>query len=118
MSTYPQDTASMNIVADYLEEQRKLSLAANTEELAGLRFSILLTGKWALSESLEDDRRAELRDELSNLRTLFIEKIDEIAMEFGVQIAIETKEEIEREVAVPDEMRECVLPADTDQLYF
>jgi hypothetical protein len=118
MSTYPQDAASMNIVADYLEEKRKQTLAANTEELAGLRFSILLTSKWTVSESLGDERRAELRTELSNLRSLYLDKIDAIAMAFGVQIAMETKEEIERDVAVPDGMGEYVLPMDTDQLYF
>jgi hypothetical protein len=119
MSTSSQDTASMNtVVADYLEEKRKLTLAAKTEELAGLRFSILLTSKWTVSESLADERRAELRTELSNLRSLYVEKIDEIAMAFGVQVAIEAKEEIEHEVFVPEEMNECVLPMDTDQLHF
>jgi hypothetical protein len=118
MSISSHDAAAMNTVADYLEEKRKLTLAAKTEELAGLRFSILLTSKWTVSESLGDERRAELRTELSSLRSLYVDKIDEIAMEFGVQVAIETKEEIEHEVFVPEEMNECVLPMDTDQLYF
>jgi hypothetical protein len=118
MSTYSQDTVSMNIVAEYMEEQRKLSLAANMEELAGLRFSILLTSKWAVSESLSEERVAELRTELSNLRTQYLDKVDAIAMAFGVQAAMETREQIEREVFVPEEMNECVLPMDTDQLYF
>ena len=42
------------------------------------------------------ERRAELRDELVLLRKHYGDKVDEIAMTFGVQKAMKTKEQVER----------------------
>ena len=118
MPTYMCDDASVNSVADSIKKQKKLLLAAKREELAGLRFSIILTAQWEASDTLPADRRAELRTELFNLRSLYLDKIDEIAMSFGVQKAIQTKEEIERTVAIPNDMTPDMMPIESEQLYF
>ncbi len=72
-----------------------------TEELAALRFSIILTARWAASDNETPERRAELSDELALLRRHYGDKIDEIAMTFGVQQAIETQNHVERAVIMP-----------------
>lgn len=77
------------------------SLAARIEELARLRFSIVLTAKWESSECEDLLYRKELRGDLHQLNALYFEKIDEIAMAFGVQAAIDAKERVEREVNIP-----------------
>ncbi len=76
------------------------SLGACTEELARLRFSIVLTAKWESSEHSDLLHRKELRADLDQLHTLYFQKIDEIAMTFGVQAAMEAKEKVERAVSV------------------
>ena len=118
MSTHILDTASIKPTARSLDELESALLAAQTDELAGLRFSLLLTGKWEASDTLPAERRAELREELSNLRSLYLDQIDEIAMTFGVQTAIDVKEEIECTVAIPDDMRPSEMPLDQEELYF
>jgi len=50
-----------------------------------LRFSIILTSRWVASEDEALGRRAELRSELKLLRNHYGDKIDEIAMTFGVR---------------------------------
>jgi hypothetical protein len=80
-------------------------LAYESEELAALRFSIILTARWAASDDEVPGRRAELRGELKLLRNHYGDKIDEIAMTFGVQQAIETADEVERSVVVPLELK-------------
>jgi hypothetical protein len=118
MSTYTCGVASINSVADYLEEQKRMLLAAKREELAGLRFSIILTAEWEALEILPASRRADLRTELSNLRSLYLDKIDEFAMVFCVQTAMKTKEEVEHTVAIPDDMIDSIMSMESDQLYF
>jgi len=118
MSTQFLDTASIQPTARSLDELERALLVAQTDELAGLRFSILLTGKWEASDLLPAERRAELRDELANLRSLYLDQIDEIAMTFGVQAAIDVKEETERTVVIPDDMRPSEMPLDREELYF
>ena len=77
------------------------NLTARTEELAHLRFSIVLTAKWEATEIRDALHRKELRADLEQLHALYFQKIDEIAMNFGVQSAMEAKEKVERAVKVP-----------------
>ena len=76
-------------------------LACDTDELSALRFSIILTARWAASDSETPERRGELRADLAQLRKHYGDKIDEIAMTFGVDQAMKAKEEVERTVVVP-----------------
>lgn len=89
-----------------------------TQELCSLRFSIILLARWEASPNLQKDNLAELRDELADLRVLYFDKIDEIAMTFGVQQAIETKDTVERNVTVPKDMMPPMKPKEQEQLYF
>jgi hypothetical protein len=118
MSIYACDVVSNRSVADYLEEQKKIMLAAKLDELAGMRFSIILTAKWQGSDEITAERRYELQTELSILRSLYLNELDEIAMTFGVEKAIAAKEEIERTVTVPDDMATAMILVEPDQLYF
>jgi hypothetical protein len=85
----------------FIEEKQEQLLAADAEELAALRFSIVLTAKWEADRDEEPRRRNELRIELVNLRTRYYDKIDRIAMAFGVSVAMEMKDEVEQRVTVP-----------------
>jgi len=99
----PLDPAALGPASRYILETREELLAYEAEELAGLRLSIILTARWAASGDEEPDRRAELREELAMLRKHYGDKIDEIAMTFGVQQAMEAKEHVEQSVVVPVE---------------
>ena len=85
----------------FVQEQREQQLAAELEELAGLRFSIVITAKWEASGEEDPLRREELRLELDELRACYHNKIDQIAMTFGVVQAMQAKEEVERNVTLP-----------------
>lgn len=93
----------------YVQKAQEESLAASTEELAGLRFSLLLTVKWEASGIESPDRREELRSEISELRNHYFDKLDEIAMNFGISAAVKAKEHVERAVTLPSGMK---LPAE------
>jgi hypothetical protein len=88
----------------YVRERPRTSLSDAVEQLAGLRFSIVLSARQESSGVLTAPARAELRDELRRLRSRYSDKIDEIAMNYGVQAAIDAKEGVEREVVVPKTM--------------
>lgn len=118
MSTHILDTASSRNAVCKFDLARSASLAAYKEELAGLRFSILLTAKWEASEAVTVERRAELREELAILRSLYLNQMDDIAMSFGVQAAIDAKEEIERAVVLPHDMRTSITTVEWEELYF
>ncbi len=83
-----------------LQKQENL-LALRIEELASLRFTIILTAKWETSASEDMEQRSDLRADLVVLRREYSHKIDEIAMTCGVQQAINAKEEVERTVSLP-----------------
>jgi hypothetical protein len=85
----------------FVQEQREQLLASEMEELAGLRFSIVITAKWEASGEEDPLRREELRLELEDLRARYADKIDRIAMTFGVAQAMQAKEEVERNVTLP-----------------
>jgi hypothetical protein len=97
----PLDLATIGPASPYILETRDELLAYETEELAAVRFSIILTARWAASDDETPERRAELRSELALLRKHYGDKVDEMAMTFGVQQAMATKEEVERTVVVP-----------------
>jgi hypothetical protein len=100
----PLDIAIVGPASTYIRETRAVLLIYETEELAALRFSIILTARWEASDSETSDRRSELRADLALLRKHYGDKIDEIAMTFGVGQAMKAKEEVERTVVVPREM--------------
>ncbi|MFZ0746258.1 MAG: hypothetical protein WAM85_17755 [Terracidiphilus sp.] len=114
MSSHLLDTASIGSGSRYAIEKQEDSLAASIDELAGLRFSIILTAKWETSESVDAERRNELHAELLDLRRQYSQKIDEIAMTFGVQSAMNAKEEVEHSVAVPLGMDTSITPNQDD----
>jgi hypothetical protein len=89
----------------YIKESREALLSYETEELAALRFSVILTARWEASEDENPQERAELRADLSLLRRHYGDKIDEIAMTFGVEEAMKAKDQVERTVVVPRDMK-------------
>jgi hypothetical protein len=101
----PLDLANIGSASRYIRETRVELLDYETEELAALRFSIILTARWATSDDEPPERRAELRDELEMLHQHYGDKIDEIAMTFGVQQAMERQSEVERTVVVSRDMK-------------
>ena len=106
----PLDLATIGPASRYIRETRDELLTYETEELAAVRFSIILTARWVASDVETPERRAELREELELLRKHYGDKIDEIAMTFGVQQAIETRDEVERTVIVPVEVKPIAKP--------
>lgn len=107
----PLDAATIGPASGYVRETRDVMLTYETEELAALRFSIILTARWEAADDEDPERRAELRQELALLRKHYGDKIDDLAMTYGVQQAMKTKEEVERTVIVP---RETKPPANAD----
>jgi len=85
----------------FIEEKQEQLLAAAAEELAALRFSIVLTARWEADRDEDPQRRKELRAELETLRACYFDKIDQIAMSLGVDIAMKVKEEVEQRVTHP-----------------
>lgn len=106
----PLDLAANEPASRYIRETSIELLDYETEELAALRFSIILTARWAASDNETPDRRAELRGELELLRQHYGDKVDEIAMTFGVQQAIETQNQVERAVVVPRDVTPISTP--------
>jgi hypothetical protein len=82
-------------------ETETANLATAREELASLRYMVILTARWESSDSLHAKRRAQLRSDLAQLRTSYSQKIDQIAMTFGIQQAMEAKEHVEHRITVP-----------------
>ena len=96
-----QDTVLIGSASLCAHEKQEEIIAASTNELAFLRYSIILTAKWEASTDGDAERRNELRAELKDLRLQYSKKIDDIAMTFGVQCAMNANEEVERSVADP-----------------
>jgi hypothetical protein len=116
----PTEVAAIVLPASvFVRLKRETNLAAMTQELAGLRFSIILLARWEASRSVDASGLADLRRELNELRALYFDKIDTLAMSFGVQQAMETKASVERSVVVPRGMTPTNLrPQEQEQLYF
>ena len=92
------------------------SLAVLTEKLADLRFLIILTARWEGSENVEREERKLMRSDLVRLRKQYSDTLDEIAMNSGVQQAMEAQQDVERRVHIPAEIRPPANPdlADDD----
>ena len=101
----PLHSSLMGPASRYVKETREAILAYETEELAALRFSIILTARWEASDDEDPQERAELRADLSLLRRHFGDKIDEIAMTFGVEEAMKARDTVERTVVVPRDLK-------------
>jgi hypothetical protein len=101
MSDHTLDAAFAGSDCRRTPDSLKPTLTANIDELAGLRFSILITTRWEESEDESEEQRAQLRDELVLLRSLYLDKIDQIAMNFGVRHAMKAQREVERKVNLP-----------------
>jgi hypothetical protein len=101
----PLDSSLMGPASRYIKETREVLLAYEIEELAALRFSIILTARWEASDNEDLEQRAALRADLSLLRRHYGDKVDEIAMTFGVAEAMKAKDEVERTVVVPRDMK-------------
>ncbi len=89
----------------YRPERQEQTIACAVEELAHLRFAIILTTRWETEENENMERRRELRAELAHLRVLYQDQIDEIAMSFGVQHAMDAQRDVERNVIIPSGAR-------------
>lgn len=118
MYTAILDANPTGFISNPEPEAQESTLAASRDELGGLRFLIVLAGRWALSKNVDPECRAELRTELEHLHALYSEKIDAIAMRFGVQEAMNAQKEVERTVKVPRSMMPAILPDDHERLYF
>lgn len=118
MSTAVLDQAALIPAAIHVRIRREPNLDAFYQELAGLRFSIVLLARWQSADTLDEDNRAELREELSHLRKLYFDAIDEMAMSFGIAQAMGAKDEVERNVEVPPDMMPPMAARHNEQLYF
>ncbi len=85
----------------HTQAEHEYLLAAAREELASLRFATILTARWEAAARHDVVRRNEMRADLKSLRRQYSDRIDKIAMTFGIQSAIDAKEEVERSVFVP-----------------
>ena len=99
----------------YINEARGEQLSAAVEELAVLRFCIILTARWESTETEDLEQRDQLRSELVVLRKQYGDKIDDIAMDFGVSHAMTVKQEVERNVILPREVRVSGLPVQCEE---
>ena len=97
----PLDSTAIGPAKPFVVETREALLATDTEELGTLRFAIILTKRWADSDRETPEHRAELRSDLTLLRKHYSDKIDKIAMTYGIDQAIKAKEHVERTVVVP-----------------
>lgn len=91
--------ASAAVSTTFSAPQR--NLMALTERLASLRYLIVLTARWAASDSIGHERRKLMNRDLVRVRREYSGLIDDIAMNFGVQAAIDAKENVEANVMVP-----------------
>jgi hypothetical protein len=114
MISYLLDEVSAGSATRFAQESGEGPLATSIDELAGLRFSIILTARWETSASGDWELRDDLRGRLARLRRDYSNKIDEIAMSFGVQFAMDAKEEVERSMYVP---RGISLPLESSDEY-
>jgi len=108
----PHGITAIGPTSPHVVETKEALLACDTDELSALRFSVILTARWAASDSESPDRRAELRSDLALLRKHYSDKIDEIAMTFGIDQAMKAKEKVERTVVVPRDIVTFEMPSD------
>jgi hypothetical protein len=95
--------ASATVSTTFGVPQRNLN--ALTEKLASLRYLIILTARWEGSEGIRQDHRKIMNRDLARLRREYSLLIDDIAMNFGIQPAMEAKDGVERNVTVPKDIK-------------
>lgn len=118
MPNYLLDTVPTCSDSGQLDESQETLLGIASEDLALLRFSVILAAKLAESGSESAEGRAKLRSELFELRQFYFAKIDEIAMAFGVEKAMSAKDEVERTVTIPQEAMPSATRDEMEELYF
>ncbi len=106
------DSTTIGPTSEDVIETREVLLTEETEELGALRFATILTSRWADSDEETLERRAELRSDLAVLRKRYSNKIDDIAMKFGIAQAMKAMEEVERTVIVPRDVVSMRAPSD------
>ena len=104
MFTYLINDISSGCETVVEDKSQRSSLTVWVDKLADLRFSIILTARFASSPEQDPERREQLRARLVRLRRQYLDKIDEIAMQFGVQEAMDAKADIEGRVVLPREI--------------
>jgi hypothetical protein len=115
MSIHLLDAIATCPASRFLREKQENLLQAATKELATMRYSIVLTAKWEAAASRDPERRDDLRAELVDLRRQYSHKIDEIAMTFSVQSAMDAVKQAERTAARPPAMEFEITPPEDDE---
>ena len=95
----------------FIDDSPEAHLAGDMHELSNLRYAILLRAGWVAAGGLEEHYRNELLIDLQQLRWLYMDKVDVMAMTFGTALALKAKEEVERQVVVPEGIKPPVQPA-------
>lgn len=98
-------------------ESAQNNLATATEKLAALRFFILLTARREGMESADPEGSEHVHNDLVWLRAQYFDMIDDIAMRYGVQQAMDAKHAVEREVTVPRDWP-SMMTEDAEQAWF
>lgn len=93
-------------------------LEASIDRLGALRFLVILTARWEGSDSIGRERRLKLRRDLARLRQQYADKIDDIAMNFSVQQAMDAKQFVEQTVMVPRGVAAPEVLAEEEQGWF
>lgn len=94
------------------------AVATGPEKLAELRYLIILTARWESADNVDAERRARFRSDLVRLHREYFAKIDEIAMNCGVQQAMDTQEMVERTISVPSNASPPIEPQRDDHGWF
>ena len=68
MSSLTPVVLFIDLDSRYAYDDAEALLAGSTEQLAHLRFTIILVARWVSSRSITPQRRKELRTELARLR--------------------------------------------------
>ena len=101
----------------YAYDDAEALLAGSTDQLARLRFTIILVARWEPSSGVTSHRRKEMRTELTRLRNLYLGMVDELAMAYGVHQALMTRNYVECTVCVPKGMLPPASPASLATLF-
>ncbi len=94
------------------------ALAAGAEKLAELRYLIILTSRWESADNVDAERRARFRADLVRLHREYFAEVDEIAMRYGVQQAMDAQMMVERTVTVPDNIGPAIEPRRDDHGWY
>ncbi len=97
------------VVTESAPEASEALLSDATVELAHLRLLLVAKMQWRPhGVGSPSHAYAAQRAEVRRLRNRYFEKIDEIAMRFGVQAAMNAQDEVERTLASSRTASECM----------